>query len=319
MGIADRVMLREVAAVSRSLLAGLALCATIGLLLSLGLAYVLVRPIHELVTAAHRIREGDFSVRAHLRSDDEIGTLASRIQSDGRESRGGFAKKCAERKMHACRSWPAWYTPKRKKRKRLARELHDQLGQSLSHTLLTIESACATCKGINEHCCRVKEDIRGLIDEVRRLAWNARPSILDDYGLDHALHRLVEDTAKRVQFTLDYQCVSASDEARMPGVIEVTLYRIAQEALTNVLRHAGASHASVILMRQTAAVSLIVEDDGRGIPAEADAPNGRQSLGLVGMRERAALVGGAPRSRFRPWKRNYRPCQNPPRSGSCGK
>jgi hypothetical protein len=127
---------------------------------------------------------------------------------------------------------------------------------------------------------------------------------LDDYGLDRALARLVEETSRRVDFPIDYQCVPAPETRRLPNHIEVTLYRIAQEGITNIMRHAAATQASVILLMHDHEVSLIIEDNGKGFDLAAAEkglrggpyPGGgaprRPSLGLIGMKERAALVGG---------------------------
>jgi signal transduction histidine kinase len=292
MGMGDRLMMREVDALTRQLLLGLGLCALLGFGLSLFLAYVLVRPIHGLVQVANRIHAGDFTARAQVHSDDEVGSLAVAMNEMG----DGLERYCAEvfEKDNARRILlKRLVEAQEDERKRLARELHDQLGQSLSHTLLTIETSCQSCTGKREHCCNVKDDIRGLIDEVRRLAWHARPAVLDDYGLAQALTQLVSETARRASVKIDYQCVAHPEMPRLDSVIEVTLYRICQEALTNIVRHAEAKQASVILLQREEEVSLIVEDDGKGI-SEAKTDDSRPpSMGLVGMRERASLVEGA--------------------------
>lgn len=290
-GVGDLSMTREVAAISRSLLITLAGCAAIGLALSLALSYVLVRPIHALSGAANRIREGDFSARAEVWYRDEIGALAQAF-NEMSEALGRYRTEVQEKEAARQKLLGRLVQAQEEERKHMARELHDQLGQSLSHTLLTLESACAACTGKRPYCCQVKEDIRGLIDEVRLLAWNARPSILDDYGLDQALNRLVNETAKRADFTLDYQYVAGPELGRLPNPIEVTLYRIAQEALTNIVRHAQASQASVVLLHQGNEVRLIVEDDGKGMSGQGTEKAERVSLGLLGMSERAALAGG---------------------------
>jgi signal transduction histidine kinase len=119
-----------------------------------------------------------------------------------------------------------------------------------------------------------------------------RPSILDDYGVDQALARYIEETAKRVDFPIDYQCVFPPDRERLPNETEVTLYRITQEAMTNIIRHAHASQASVVLMCRQNEVSLIIEDNGQGFDLPSIKQRPLPPLGIVGMRERAELVGG---------------------------
>lgn len=290
-GVGDLTMTREVAAISQSLLITLVGCAAIGLLLSLALSYVLVRPIHALSGAANRIREGDFTTRATVWYRDEIGALAQAF-NEMSAALGRYRTEVQEKEAARQQLLGRLVQAQEEERKHMARELHDQLGQSLSHTLLTLDSACSDCAGKPAYCCQVKEDIRGLIDEVRLLAWNARPSILDDYGLDQALNRLVNETAKRADFALDYQYVAGAECGRLPNPIEVTLYRIAQEALTNIVRHAQASQASVVVLNQENEVRLIVEDDGKGMSGPSTEKAERVSLGLLGMSERAALAGG---------------------------
>ncbi len=292
LGVGDKVIAREMASISRSLLWSLALCLLVGLSLALMLAYLLVRPIHNLVQATDRIREGDFEARADVFSEDEIGMLAVAFNqmADGLQT---YRQEVQEKEAARVSLIRKIVQAQEDERKSVARELHDQLGQSLSNTLLMIESRCDGCPDHDrDRCERVKSGIRGLIDEVRRLAWDVRPSIRDDYGLDHALARYVEEMSKRVDFPIDYQCAVKPGSERLPNQIEVTLYRIAQEAMTNIIRHAEATQASVVLLYYDREVSLIVEDNGRGFDVASVEKDGGPPLGLIGMKERAALVGG---------------------------
>jgi signal transduction histidine kinase len=292
LGVGDKIIAREMGTITRSLAFSLTLCVVVGLSLAVVLAFVLVQPIRNLVLATQRLRVGDFTARAKVFSRDEIGHLAEVFNqmTEGLEMyRQAVAEKEAARQMLIGKIVQA----QEEERKHVARELHDQLGQMLSKTLLTIDSSCGGCPERHPRCPEIREDIRAMIDEVRLLAWNVRPSILDDYGLDHALARYIAETAKRVDFTLDYQSVIPPDLVRFPGPeVEVSLYRIAQEAVTNILRHAKATEASVILMYHTQETVLLIEDNGVGFNAGAREQGPLQSLGLMGMRERAALVGG---------------------------
>jgi len=124
------------------------------------------------------------------------------------------------------------------------------------------------------------------------LAWQMRPSILDDYGLDMALKRFIEETSKNVDLKIDYQVIPPEGIARMPIWLEVTLYRIAQEGINNAVRHAQATNASVILMVRNSTVTLLIEDNGIGFEPEQTSPRSDHGLGLLGMRERAIQSGG---------------------------
>jgi signal transduction histidine kinase len=133
----------------------------------------------------------------------------------------------------------------------------------------------------------LRELVVQTLQDVRRLAVELRPSALDDFGLVPAIERLADTFRERSGMEVDVE-VQIGDE-RLPGPVETTLYRIVQEALTNIAKHAGARHVSIILARKNGAIAALVEDDGAGFDASAEADGG---LGLVGMRERVRLVGG---------------------------
>ena len=134
----------------------------------------------------------------------------------------------------------------------------------------------------------------GAIDEVRRMARGLRPSVLDDFGLGIALERHVEEVSGLSGVHVDFECAREDDaRERLARSAEVVLYRIAQEALTNVIRHADASRVSVVLVLRTKEARLVIEDDGCGFdPLEVAGRGNGCGLGLLGMRERAALIGG---------------------------
>jgi signal transduction histidine kinase len=178
-------------------------------------------------------------------------------------------------------------------RKNIARELHDQIGQSLSATLLSIHQNCKYISHSGSLCQEMEQTMYELIDEVHQLAWQMRPPILDDYGLDSALKRHLEKVQAQFRLDIDYQYTSSVDSDRLPGNIELTLYRVAQEAILNVVRHANASRASVVLLRQDHSVSLLVEDDGCGFDPESENGDGGIHLGLIGLRERVGLCNGS--------------------------
>jgi PAS domain S-box-containing protein len=185
-------------------------------------------------------------------------------------------------------------TAQEDERASLARELHDETGQALTSLLVGLKSleaapgpeAAALVRQLREVGARTLEN-------VSRLAQGLRPSVLDDLGLVPALSRYVSEHAAIHRLTAETH-VAGLDGARLPAPIEVTLYRIAQEALTNVARHASATRVTVSLEREGNLVRLEVRDDGRGF--DLDDPLGAAGaparLGLYGIRERAALLGG---------------------------
>lgn len=180
-------------------------------------------------------------------------------------------------------------------RKRVARELHDDLGQALSALLLDIKTmARADRTSTAEVCDRMDLAVRDLIGRVYTLAWDLRPSVLDDYGLDSALTRHIANLSKRTTTIVDYRFVTQGGEAsRLPPGVEVLLYRVTQEAVNNALKHSEATRISIVVLHRETEVSLMVEDDGIGFDSEVlPAVSSKGGFGLVGLRERVSLLKG---------------------------
>ena len=174
-------------------------------------------------------------------------------------------------------------------RARLARELHDETGQALTSILLglkPLEQAAESAEA-REAVASVRELVVSTLQDVRRLAVELRPTALDDFGHVPAVERLADTF--REQSGLDVDLEAQLGEERLPSEAETTLYRVIQEALTNIVKHAGASRVSILLQRKRGAVVAVVEDDGAGFDP-ASTPD--DALGLAGMRERVALAGG---------------------------
>ncbi len=174
-------------------------------------------------------------------------------------------------------------------RQRLARELHDETGQALTSILLGLKAIEEAGNGqdVRQSVLELRELVVGTLQDVRRLAVELRPTALDDFGLVAALQRLAETFAEQTGIRVHIE--AALGDSRLPAETETALYRIVQEALTNVIKHAQAGTVSVVLTRKGDRVVAVIEDDGRGFDAE-DMRDER--LGLLGMRERIALVDG---------------------------
>jgi signal transduction histidine kinase len=173
-------------------------------------------------------------------------------------------------------------------RKRLARELHDETGQALTSILLGVKALeAAEGEARTTAGAAVRELLASTLQDVRRLAVELRPSALDDFGLVPAVERLAETFAERTGIAVDVESRLQGD--RLPTEAETALYRIVQEALTNVAKHARASRISILITDKDGAVAAVVEDDGRGFDTREPRDAG---LGLVGMRERIGLLDG---------------------------
>jgi signal transduction histidine kinase len=174
-------------------------------------------------------------------------------------------------------------------RRRLARELHDETGQALTSILLGLR-AVEESEGTDEMR-RAASDLRELVvatlQDVRRLAVQLRPKALDDFGLGPALERLAQTFAEATEMRVDVEA-RLGDE-RLPPEVETTLYRIVQEALTNIVKHAEATNVSILLLRRQAMATVVIEDDGKGFdPGNVQ----EEAVGLLGMQERVELHDG---------------------------
>ncbi len=174
-------------------------------------------------------------------------------------------------------------------RRRLARELHDETGQALTSILLALRAVeeAGSGDGLQKSVSDVRELVVATLQDVRKLAVQLRPAALDDFGLVPALERLVQTYSETTGIAVELE--AGLGEHRLPAELETTLYRIVQEALTNIVKHADATKVSVLLVRREGSVTAVIEDDGRGF----DPRNTREDrLGLLGMRERAELHDG---------------------------
>jgi len=174
-------------------------------------------------------------------------------------------------------------------RRRIARDLHDSIGQSLTYLIVTLKSMEAEVDGPVAHAAaRLRQLAEQSLQEARSLARGLRPTVLDDLGLEPALERLIAESAEssRMQASFEYDSPSG---ARLPEPVETALYRIVQEALTNVMKYAAAKRVLVRIRQSADVIEALVQDDGRGFIVKRA---GAATVGLGSIRERAALLGG---------------------------
>ncbi len=173
-------------------------------------------------------------------------------------------------------------------RRRLSRELHDETGQALTSILLGLRALEDTLETeeSRQATARLRELVVATLQDVRRLALELRPSALDDFGLVAAVEHLTTTFAEKTGMRVDFG--AALGDERLPTEVDTALYRIVQESLTNIVKHARAQRVSIALTKMEGSVKAVVEDDGRGFdPAATEG-----GFGLVGMSERLALLGG---------------------------
>jgi two-component system, NarL family, sensor histidine kinase UhpB len=286
-----------------------ALLVLAALCLSAGLSMLLLRetfrPIRSLREATQRFNAGDHSARASLAplTDPDVAALVLEVNAlwDRLEADAATIR---EKTEQAERLAAQVILAQEEERRRVARELHDEAGQALTAVIIGLERGLASMPEVYAADLPIQPrqlmgNLRDLaaqtLDEVRKLALELRPSVLDDLGLVAALRQYVRSTEERSGLSAQLTVVGwdeADGAPRLPAEVETALFRIAQEALTNAIRHARATTVQVRLRRALGAVTLEVRDDGVGLAA-TPSPAAGEHLGMFGMRERARLLGGA--------------------------
>ena len=186
-------------------------------------------------------------------------------------------------------------TAQEEERKRIARELHDETGQALASLMVRLRNVekTPTSGETHQQLQELREVLAATLDRVRHLAFDLRPSVLDDMGLAAALRRYAQEYQERFGITVEVQTVGL-DGQRLTPEVETSIYRIIQEAMTNATKYADCTHISVLLQVRRNQLFVIVEDNGRGFDVQQvfREEAGRSKLGLYGMKERAELIGG---------------------------
>lgn len=290
-GLTESGLRRAVNAVTDQLLLTTALVSGLGIAAAAFLTWILTRPIRRLAQAAQAVGKGEFGQRVPRWAEDELGDLAEAF-NDMAAALERAAEERQERERLRAEFVSGVIAAQEEERKRIARELHDSTSQALTSVLVGLRGLSEACPSdeVRHRAEELRSVASSTLEEVHNLALQLRPSVLDDLGLAAALERYVAECRTRYGLRIEL-AIRGLGEDRLPPPVETAVYRIAQEALTNVVRHSGATSASVLLDRQESTLLAIVEDDGKGFDLEADGPGGRR-LGVYGMRERAELLGG---------------------------
>ncbi|MCK9204907.1 MAG: HAMP domain-containing protein [Bacteroidales bacterium] len=245
----------------------------------LGFSQIITRmvtqPIIRLKNAATSLGEGNFDQKVDIRSNDEIGSLAETFNTMSDQVKEERRKRIQ-----------ALYDGQEMERRRISRELHDGLGQKMIGAKLQLENCDeADLSCLQKTLAGIKSELRDIVDELRRISNDLMPASLDDLGLITALQNLSGDVEKQTGLKVDFD----ASLTRVPGNdTAVYIFRIAQEGISNIIKHAGASNISMQLIENRDALIFILEDDGAGFdPAKAGKGNG-----LYNMKERAGLLGG---------------------------
>ncbi len=286
LGMSEATIDAAIAEYIRNVLLWVVLILILGLSAAYGLASILTVPVSRLAEAARAIGRGDFKWRTPVWAKDEIGTLGTAFNEMSQELR--------HKEEMRVQLLAKVISAQEEERKRIARELHDETGQSLTSLMvgLRLIEDSADTDHVREKTAELRTLAGQTLDEVHRLATELRPSLLDDLGLFAAIQRYIKEYSVKMNINVDYH-VSGLGEQRLPSEVEVTVYRIIQEALTNITKHAEASDVSVVLRYRDSSLVAIIEDDGKGFTVNGVmASEEGKRLGLFGMYERASLIGG---------------------------
>lgn len=287
-GLSDASMRVALSTLTAQLLLTILLVSLTGIFVAIVLTWVLTRPIISLVRATQGVTRGDFSLRMPRWANDEVGDLAVAFNAMTEElARTDELRR--EREILRRQLLEKVIDTQEDERRRIARELHDSTSQNLTSLIVGLrimETHCTQCTAQTK-ATDLRQVASRTLDEVHDLSMRLRPRVLDDLGLAAALERLAHEWQARYKIPVD---IVIQLNERLPGDVETALYRIAQEALTNIVRHASAKSASILIERRGGVVRAIVEDDGIGFNLTTN--YGERHLGLLGMRERAELLNG---------------------------
>lgn len=292
--------------------------AAVGLTIGLAMAWVtsrqVVRPLARLTGRARQIAEGDLSGSIALEGQDEVRRLAEsfetmrgRLETSQRELAEWSTE--LEKRVHQRTAQLEQRDRERDvllnkvisaqedERMRIARDLHDQIGQTLTGLVMQIGGAEASLtndpEAVKEQLVILGDAASGAVEEVRRMMSDLRPSILDDMGLESAVGWYAENHLERegIKVGLDLQ----RTKTPLSPNVEISAFRVFQEAITNVVKHAGAKKVRISLAYDEHRLNGTIEDDGGGFEPSSARPgaDGGWAVGLLGMTERVNLLGGS--------------------------
>lgn len=314
---AEREALAPAVAMERRLLFVGSLTILVALFFAWGVARSVTKPLETLAHGAERIAREELDEPIPPLGEDEIGHLARafdqmrirlkasfetvaeatrdlerRVQERTRELEGLYQELQRKEELRGVLLKKV-IAAQEEERKRIARELHDETSQALATLLLAIETSLSGAhEELKERLSRMKAMADRTLDSIHRLIFDLRPSVLDDLGLPSALRWSAERHLEPMGIDLAFEVIGP--ERRLRPEIETALFRIGQEAVSNIARHAEAESVSIAVEFGEKIVRLQIVDDGVGFEPDAVAGSveGPRGLGLLGMKERAALLGG---------------------------
>ena len=288
------------------------------IILTLGVAQSVIAPVKSLTMSARRIASGNLFEPISISGDDEIGQLGKTLDEmriklkNSLDEIAAWTGELERRVDERTKETLSLYEELRKKeekrgellrriisaqeeeRKRIARELHDEMSQTLAAMLISLEAVrdAGSPELLQAKIDNARKLALRAIDSTHRMIFDLRPAILDDLGLPAAIKWYAEERLKPLGINFRYE--GDLFEKRFQTEIETVLFRIAQEAITNIAKHSQAENVIIDLELEDSYISLEIEDDGIGfdLGSISSTKSGSRGLGLLGMRERVLLLDG---------------------------
>ncbi|SDF63017.1 HAMP domain-containing sensor histidine kinase [Sporomusa acidovorans] len=271
---------------------------TIAVILASWQMSVIIRPIQKLSQAAEEIKNSNYSVQTLCKSADEIGRLSQTFNEmaaslkQKEDENNELLKALQVKEYNRTILISKLFTAQEDERKRISRELHDGAGQSITSLLAYLKILSTEVKGDRQHSLinSARDVIVSVLGELRQMAVDLRPPALDDLGLVAAIEKYLHTlSVYHIKIVLN----ADEQQLKLPDSIVLALYRILQEAITNIIRHAGATEVEVSLVSESEYVKLIIADNGCGFSDKSLENARRQNrLGLYGIQERVEILNG---------------------------
>lgn len=288
------------AAVSSQLLVMVGLVLAAAMVISYAIVKATLKPVKNLVALTETVSDGELGQRSTEHNQDEIGKLAESFNhmlddlQVAEAERNDHVKELAEKERILGLLLQKVINAQEDERKRIARELHDETSHSLTAMLIELQSLKGDGSftfAQEQHAAAIKSLIDQSLKDINQLAWNLRPSVLDKFGLQASLKRYVEEIESHHELSIDL--VVQGDMESLPPDVEITVYRLVQEAVTNVIKYAQASELGIMLVVNSSFLSVVVEDNGIGFDVlKVARSKPGEHLGLLGMDERVSIFGG---------------------------
>lgn len=248
---------------------------------------IAIKPINYLLYSVQAVAKGDLSQQVKVSSHDEISKLAAAFNI--------MTQRLAETRKVRDQLMKKLIYSQEEERRRISRELHDETGQSLMTMMIALRFL-EESKDLNELKHRTEEFrsiLKQSIEQVRLMAWNLTPTLLADLGLKNALESFIKKINKNRDWEISLQ-VKGLDNKRLAPEIEISAYRIVQEAMTNIAKHAQASKVSICLSCSEQTLEITIKDNGKGFNTDKlkTEQGFAAGLGLISMQERVALLKG---------------------------